>query len=63
MSVKVTQITREVVASTNVFRVRVQMPGIQGPPGPQGLDGVTANVPADLIDPPDLILIFDNALI
>lgn len=47
MSVKVTQITRQVVAATNVFRVRVQLPGLQGIPGPAGVDTVAD--PLDLV--------------
>lgn len=36
--------------------------GYQGPPGDRGPAGLAANVPPDLIDPPDMTLLFDNAL-
>lgn len=37
--------------------------GYAGPVGPQGPAGLAANVPQDLIDAPDMVLLFDNALI
>lgn len=36
--------------------------GFQGAQGEQGVPGQDAELPADLTDPPDLVLLFENGL-
>lgn len=54
---------RAVSTTTNVV-VAQQVVGLQGPVGPQGPQGPKGDdVPDDLIDPPDLVILFENGLI
>lgn len=62
----------ETVIGTNVtvterpIRVAETVTGIQGaagPAGPPGPTGPQAQLPADITDPPNMTLLFENALI
>jgi hypothetical protein len=56
--------TIEVAVTTSPMTVTLAGErGIQGPPGPAGPPGDADDLPADLLDPPDLILLFENGLI
>lgn len=53
---------RAVSQTTNVV-VAQQITGLQGPTGPQGPQGTPGpGTPADLLDPPDLVVLFENGL-
>lgn len=53
---------RAVSQTTNVV-VAQQVTGLQGPIGPQGPQGPRGeSVPDDLLDPPNLVLLFENGL-
>lgn len=53
---------RAISTTTNVV-VAQQVTGLQGPEGPQGPQGTPGpGTPPDLLDPPDLVVLFENGL-